>query len=608
MPLDHQLTKDININWASLEALFPFAFVFDNHLKLQLVGKSLQKLEPGFAIGAALQDWFVVKKPKIEFNFENLIDKRPTIHHWLLSQKYLLKGELLRIPKSDLVLFVGSLAINNSTELRNWGLNPNDFALHDQTLEHLFLIQSQQATVRDNQHLVEKLKVDFEHKEKQLHLEQRANFDALTKLPNWFHFIELVNKYLSKSSFTYHTDKYIAFAIIDINNFKTINDRYGFGTGDRILQHVTSLTKYNLEKCDILARLSGNEFIIFFPPENTQADVYSKLTSLKQHVDEGYNHEQKSVRLSCSIGVTFTDKWDCDDIDNLRTQASLATDEAKMKAADHVIQYIPGMYEAYQEVVLLKDDLIRSIENNGFSTVFQPIVNVKTSKLKGFEALARWVLPEKGFIPPDKFIQLAEDSGLMVALGKSLMDTTLASWAKLIKTHPEIATSTLSMNVSAQQLFDLNFRGDLHSCLSKYALESKQILLEITETSFIKDLSAAIEQLNELKKQGFKIALDDFGTGYSSLAYLEQLPVDLLKIDRAFVQKISKGANSVPVINAIVSVAKEMNFELVAEGVEEPHQLAYLQDVGCDYYQGYYHSKPLSPDDVGQLINPIKNS
>ncbi|MFK8048106.1 MAG: putative bifunctional diguanylate cyclase/phosphodiesterase [Halioglobus sp.] len=423
-----------------------------------------------------------------------------------------------------------------------------------------------------------------------LQLEKRANFDSLTGLPNRSFFAEQV---FSRMATVHESSQLVSLMVVDLDFFKDINDSNGHAAGDFTLKIVANILSQHTRKDDLVARLGGDEFALL----TVGADEPEALHALAQRICEAINkpipYEATILRIGCSIGLTFSDSSDAS-LDQLQQQADLAMYQAKAAGRGTVTVYQAGMYESYREKISMRDSLVLAIESDQLSMAYQPIVAIDSGAVVGFEALARWQHPHRGNIPPDQFVAIAEDAGLMPQLGNTLLRKALRTWSQYKRHSKNAENKTLSMNISAYQLHDLSLIQTLDAALEESGITTSDIVLEITETALIRDFSSTISVVKDLKSKGFKMALDDFGTGYSSLSYLDKLPVDTLKIDRSFVSGITSRSAKAPLIEAIVTLAKVMKLDIVAEGIETETQRDVLREMNCEFAQGYLFCEPLT--------------
>lgn len=700
-----------------LNVLFPFHFSFDQSLRIKQCGPSLIKIEPKLVPGASLLDFFKIKNPRISMDYSEILRRADALHNWILNDSLNIRGQIMPTKDADSMVFIGSPAVTSAKQLNDLGLTASDFAQHDATLDHLFMLQAQATSVSDSLRMVDTLqrsaeenakletlqadlafelniaydlKVRFkgcgtildiktspalpvnidsqaligenvyseipylgeslrdaisginysddkiafrfevskgrraryfesllartpnqdylllandvtEQHQLKLQLERRANFDSLTRLPNRSYFFERVKSIVQHAG---KQSKLFTLMSIDLDNFKNINDSYGHSAGDYTLKTISRMLIKNTRLQDVAARLGGDEFAIFTSGNMSREHMLEVAKRICASANDNIQFKNNEFRCGCSIGVAFSESSDMS-LDLLRNQADLAMYHAKDSGRGTVAIYQDGMYEKFQKTLFLRDALTKAIDSDQMSLAYQPVVENKSGSIVGFEALARWQHPDHGYISPETFIHIAEDAGLMVPLGRALLRRGIGTWSQLMKNNENVSHWTLALNISVYQLYDYSLVQDLNQCLKEHDLDASQIVLEITETALIRDIDKAISLIVDLKNMGYTIALDDFGTGFSSLSYLEQLPLDVLKIDRSFVMKIENENTKAPLVEAIVGIAKVLNLEIVAEGVETSIQQKLLAGMGCEFSQGYYYSKPVTERVLLNSGNPI---
>ncbi len=683
-----------------LNSLFPFHLSFDEFLRVLRCGTSLLKIEPNLVPGASLLDFFTIKNPRIPMCYQSIFERSHALHNWLLNGRLNLRGQIVVSQHLDSLVFVGSPSISSVKQLKELGLTASDFAQHDSTLDHLFMLQAQATIVSDSERMVASLQQSIEENTKlealqaelafeldiandlkvrfkengfildfkassalpnildqqayigkdvysqfdflgeslhtaassvaasnaivkfrfevdnngekhyfdarlartlhqnylllandvtkqyklHLQLEKRANYDSLTNLLNRSYFFERIESLTGQPS---DSAALYTFMIIDLDDFKAINDTYGHLAGDFALQRISQVLRNNTHNDDVVSRLGGDEFAIFFPETVSKEQMIKVAQQIIKDCEELIEFQNNEFHCGCSIGIAFV-KGEAFSLELFRKQADLAMYHAKRSGKDTYAIYQEGMYERYQQMLVLRDELLIAIRDDQLSLAYQPVVNNETGKISGFEALARWHHPTKGSVSPESFIKVAEDHGLMVILGKMLLRRAMSTWSEIMQNNPD-KQWTIALNISAYQLYDNALVQDLTDFLALYALQAEQIVLEITETALIRDIDQAIILMTELKKLGFTIALDDFGTGYSSLSYLDQLPLDVIKIDRSFIYRIDQLREDAPMVKSIIGIAKAMNLKVLAEGIETPLQQQFLTDLGCHYSQGFLH-------------------
>ena len=427
-----------------------------------------------------------------------------------------------------------------------------------------------------------------------------AFYDPLTKLPNRRLMLDRLEHALSSCG---RQKRLGAVLMIDLDNFKTLNDSYGHNIGDKLLRSVATRLESCMRKGDTVSRMGGDEFVVIIEGLDEtillEKQVETVAKKIITHLSEPYllTHESNSnkpkaiqYQCSCSIGIALFSEQAVT-VDELIKQADTAMYSAKAAGRNTLRFFDPKMQALISARAALDHDLYGAIKKAQFALYYQPIVSGK-KKLIGVEALVRWVHPERGIIMPEQFIPAAEASGLIVPLGLWILQTAcdqLTKWALL----PEMAGLSMAVNVSAMQFNQPQFVSQLLDQLKRSGANPLRLSLELTESALIYDLHDVIEKMTTLKNSGISFSLDDFGTGYSSLSYLKQLPLDQLKIDQSFIKDIFTDSNDVAIAQMIIALSKSMGLGVIAEGVENHAQLNYLENLGCHTHQGYLFSRPL---------------
>jgi diguanylate cyclase (GGDEF)-like protein/PAS domain S-box-containing protein len=450
----------------------------------------------------------------------------------------------------------------------------------------------------------------------------QAFHDSLTGLANRALFLDRIDHALRHSI---RDPERIGVLFIDLDDFKVINDTQGHAAGDRVLQRV-SMTLLNATRgCDTVSRLGGDEFAVLLErvnqDEGPEVAAQRIVNALARPIEV---EPGRCVTVSASIGIAVRTRVEARD--ELMRNADVALYEAKTRARGRWVVYDPAMHAALVDKVSLEADLRAAIERcqlahrpglektgtyprfgdeasqSQISLAYQPIVDMASESLTGFEALLRWTHPERGAIAPTTFIPVAEDSGLILALGRWALRTACYQAARWNETAGRPVTVTV--NLSGRQLQDEALALDVEAALRESGLDSSQLILEMTESVIMKESATAQARLHELKELGVRIAIDDFGTGYSSLSHLQQFPVDILKIDRSFLQKMHQGTNDAAFVRTIIALAKLLSLRTIAEGVEDAEQQNQLRELGCDSAQGFLFGRPMSVAEVESLIVP----
>ncbi len=431
-------------------------------------------------------------------------------------------------------------------------------------------------------------------------LRHQALYDDLTQLPNRTLFMERVDYALHQG----HTPRSFAVLFIDIDRFKLINDSLGHGAGDHLLKTVVQILGQYLRPCDTLARWGGDEFGLLLPDLNDITSAIEVATAIQTGLAHPIHLENQPVVISASIGIVWSAGYYQSGTEILR-DADTAMYRAKSRGRACYEVFDPEMHQEMLHRLTLEHDLRRAIETDQLQVYYQPQVDLATGQWLGVEALARWPHPERGMISPQVFIPIAEEAGLIQAVGEWVLWATchqLQQWHRQFPDQPLYA----SVNVASQQLQRSDFLNTIDQVLAGTALDPAFLHLEITERALIEDTAHTAEVLAGLRQLGIQVNLDDFGTGYSSLSYLHRFPVDVLKIDQSFVGQIQPDhpqSEALGIIRAILNLAQGMGMQVVAEGVETDYQRQQLAQMGCPMGQGYYFARPLPAETITQRLS-----
>ena len=431
----------------------------------------------------------------------------------------------------------------------------------------------------------------------------QAFHDTLTGLPNRALFIEILNMAIKRSK--RRGDYYFAVLYLDIDRFKLVNDSLGHNVGDKLLVAFANRIKDSLREIDSLARFGGDEFVILL--EDIESEEYASNIAerLQKKLKRPFTVSGKEVFAPASFGVVANTK-DYDQAENIIRDADSAMYHAKEKGKAQFKVFDKKLHKKAIHLLQRETDLRKAIHNNQFENHYQPIVDLKTASLVGFEALIRWNHPELDLIFPDSFISIAEETGLIIPITRLVAQaacTDLQKWQEQIAEH---ITLTMNINISSKHFLLPSLLDDIQEILKKTGLPPEQLKLEITETALMEDADETVGLVHRFKDYGLRLVIDDFGTGYSSLSYLQRLPIDTLKVDRSFVSRIQNEPDgNRNIVEAIISLAHRLNMIVVAEGVETPEQHAILLEMDCQLGQGYLFSKPLSRETVDELIQTI---
>ena len=393
-----------------------------------------------------------------------------------------------------------------------------------------------------------------------------------------------------------------AVIFLDLDKFKSINDNYGHALGDELLLEVASRLKRACKNDYLPARLGGDEFAVFVDDASSELEVEEMASNIVESMNGNFVIRDLTLNVGVSAGVSIA-PVDCPCGIDLLKNADIAMYHSKVNKIDGVYRFNQGMADSYNKRLELEADLRKGIENKQFELVYQPKVCTESGCVKSVEALLRWSHPELGMISPAQFIPLAEENGLMGTIGQWALNEACREIAQLQATTSH--RLQVAVNISAQQFGNRLFVESIIDTLEKHGLLSKYLELEVTESIVMTDVERVISMLNVLKKSGVSIAIDDFGTGYSSLQYLQKLPLDTLKIDRAFITELDNHDPDKSVANSIVQLAKLFDLETVAEGVETADQDVKIRSLGVHHIQGYLYSRPVSGAELPAVLDNL---
>jgi diguanylate cyclase (GGDEF)-like protein/PAS domain S-box-containing protein len=423
-----------------------------------------------------------------------------------------------------------------------------------------------------------------------------AQHDVLTGLPNRSLLQDRLGQAIAYSSRSGHP---VWVMLIDLDRFKFVNDSMGHKAGDVLLVTVAARLRSSLRDSDTVARLSGDEFVVILSEHQDQRlspDIVQRvMDSVAQPVMLG----TKEFFVTCSIGVAVYPS-DGTPADSLIEHADIAMYRAKKLGRNNFQFYTPAMNEESLERVRIEGALRNAVERNEFVLHYQPQVDLASGQIVGMEALIRWRHPELGMVPPVRFVGVAEETGLIVQIGAWVMRTACAqnkAWQEA-----GLGRLRVAVNLSARQFGAADLIESIERVLADTGLDPDCLEIELTESLFMSEASAAVDLLHRMKSLGVNLSIDDFGTGYSSLSYLSRFPIDVLKIDRSFVADITHDANDAAIVTSIITLAHNLKLSVIAEGVETAEQLDYLRSHGCDEMQGYFFSRPVEAAEFEQLL------
>lgn len=430
-----------------------------------------------------------------------------------------------------------------------------------------------------------------ELRQKNMLLEALATTDQLTGLANRLQFKRRLEEIIGEES-----DELTAVLFIDLDNFKYINDSLGHDYGDRVLIEVADRLKNATRTFDVLARLGGDEFTIILRRLANRTEGEFVAQRILEQLEIPIQLDNRPYATPGSIGIAFNDNGQC--VDEILREADSAMYQAKAEGKSRAIVFEQWMNEKTAQRLLIESDLRAAIEKNEFHLVYQPIVELTTGRTIAFEALIRWNHPERGSVSPMDFIPVAEDSGLIVPIGEWVIRNACIQAARWREKSPANKNLIVSVNVSGRQFEHGHLLDVLSASLRESGLPARCLQVEITETAMIQNLEVAIPRLEQIQNLGIKLAMDDFGTGYSSLGSLVQLPVDSIKIDRAFIRTLLDSGPSPAILGAVTTLCDALQLSSTAEGVETEEQKRALIELGCTQAQGYLFSPPMAVDKV----------
>lgn len=461
----------------------------------------------------------------------------------------------------------------------------------DQSLQEVEELNvSLEDRVRERTNALQELNAQITH---------QAMHDPLTGLPNRVLVIERLNQAID---YARRHQTGLAVLILDLNNFKEINDTLGHPEGDLILEQVATRIPGALRASDTVGRLGGDEFAVVLPEidEAHAIEVSEKIIHAMQPV---FNLSDQTVNINASVGIALYPEHG-EEQSTLIRHADVAMYASK-RSNRAISVYNPQLDTHTPGRLALMADLQNAIEQNQLALYYQPQIRIKDNRAYGVEVLLRWNHPQQGFIPPEQFIQLAENTGLINQLTDWVIHQSLKQWREW---HDSGLTLEMSINISARNLTDLHLPQTLHAAIQQYNVAPQYIKLEITESSIMTNYDVALNLMRHPLLEGLKYAIDDFGTGYSSLNYLKQLPVDEVKIDKSFIFDMSKNNDDTQIVHSIIDLSHNFGHRVVAEGVENNHVLHMLSEMGCDAIQGFLISKPRPHNEIPGLIRRLNKA
>lgn len=437
-----------------------------------------------------------------------------------------------------------------------------------------------------------------QRKEAEKKLKHTASHDSLTGLPNRAVFLDLLNHAIACHKRKPDLDFAILF--LDLDRFKVVNDSLGHHAGDTLLKLIACELSAIVRGKDTVARLGGDEFVILIEDLNSNSKAFEIAQRITEFLQAPFTIDNQLVYTGTSIGILFSDER-YDNADTMLRDADTAMYHAKDNGKGHYEVFDASMHQRVQNALSLEADIREAIEWEEFIPYYQPILKLETEKLKGFEALARWKSTKRGFVMPDDFIPLAEETNLVQAIDLQILKKScqqLKIWQETLSRDDFY----VSCNLFCNQFFSQTLPNDIERILTETGLKPEHLRIELTERALLENTKIVLSNMKALKRLGVKILLDDFGTGYSSLSYLNRFPIDVLKIDRSFITNVHEHKNNRAIIKTIIDLAANLNMETVGEGIENIEDAQLLKKMDCLYGQGYYYAKPMPADEMEQYI------
>ncbi len=538
------------------------------------VHRHIALLREGQALGT-LEMWF---DPD---TLDELLDRRRAEAFWLALMQMAVAGTVLSLvfyrrllaPIGRLKSQATQMAFRGDFTAQNW--NSHDEL--GQLGQHLNAVHEQ----------VHALFTQLE--QQRAELEKFALHDSLTGLPNRRLFHELLHSAIASA---HRQGGALALLFIDLDRFKSVNDSFGHAAGDELLIAVAQRLRHAVRSSDTVSRYSGDEFLVLLPDAGSETQLAAKLEQLQQALSAPLSPGGREVQVSSSLGVALYPQ-DASTPEELIRHADLAMYEAKQLGRGHHSFFCQALNTRAQHQLQLEQELRQALLRHELLLHYQPQVDARDGRLVGCEALIRWVHPARGMVPPLEFIPLAEQCGLIGAIGSRTVELAcrqIAHWKQ-----EGFAFGRVAVNLSAVEFRDRGLAEHIGSILREWEVQGTELEIEVTETALMNDHDLTRQQLNQLRALGIELAVDDFGTGYSSLAYLKRLHPRTVKIDRSFVASLPGDQEDLLVVKAIIQLARSLGIAVVAEGVETEAQRRLLQEAGCDLLQGYWIGRPCDP-------------
>ncbi len=578
---------------------FPFAFAINRDKRIIRTGELLPRICPEVSQLPLLDDCFVAPRDAIGgLDFDELLSTEGSLlilHRRQGPPAPPLRGQWMQLDDQHL-LFLGWPWVTTFGQLSEMGITLSEIPPHNPLVEMLMLLQTNRSAMDDARELAEALRLRREQLEiANRELAHRAYHDALTGLPNRLMLRDRVTQAIARAQ---RNQTRLAVLFIDLDRFKTINDTLGHRTGDLVLCAVAERICEQVRKTDTVAREGGDEFLVLLEEVGTPEHAAMVAGKLLKRLDEPHRVDGRAMHCSGSIGVAMYPE-DGADAEELIRHADAAMFESKGEGRNRVHFFSPESWLRVTQRMATEAALRDALDKGQFLVYYQPQIDLSLQSICGAEALVRWRHPERGLVSPLEFIPLAEETGLILPLGEWVLDSVcaqIADWRARFGWSPSV-----SVNISARQLQTQDFGERVEAIIRRHGIPPELLELELTEHSLVQQHQRASQLLEGLKRQGVKLVLDDFGTGYSNLMTLSSMPFDMLKVDRSFVSGLHECAQSRALVTMIVTLARQLQLKVVAEGVETLSQQDLLAGLGCEFVQGYLHAPPLPADGFESL-------
>lgn len=453
--------------------------------------------------------------------------------------------------------------------------------------------------VEELQHyIVEQNRISQALRESKERFRHAAFHDKLTDLPNRNLFMETLRFALEKSK--QKTNFKFAVLFLDINRFKTINDSLGHSIGDKLILNVARRLAASVRENDLVARFGGDEFAFILNNISNVQDAINFAERIKDKISSPFTLNGRQVFTSFSVGIAMGGA-EYEAAEDVLRDADIAMYHAKEAKKDFVV-FDHNMHARAVTLLQLETDLRVALEREELTMFYQPILNIHSMKLFGFESLVRWNHPQRGLVPPGEFIPVSEDTGLIIPMTLWILRTSCLQMVEWQNSSPDNKNLVISVNISGKHFAEKNLVEQIKEILAETKINPACLKLELTESAVMENAENVIEMLAQIRSLGIKLSIDDFGTGYSSLSYLHRFPINTLKVDRSFVSTMEDGTENGEIVRTVIALAKTLKLDVIAEGIETIHQLHQLRILGCEYGQGYLFSRPVSVADAGKII------